>query len=139
MNVGTLPANVYFGVAMGFLATLVAASALNRFGDEMYSRGFAKPFYLGGHRVHHRAFLFSTLPAAYVLLASMMLRGYVRVLWSDFWSGVVSTVLVGMGCLLLDLTFDYLRGEGRRRLLQHEIVYLAIPVFIFTNFLRMAL
>lgn len=139
MNVGALPANIYFGIAMGFLATLGAASALNKFGNAMYDRGLAKPFYLGSHRIHHRPFLFGILPGTYVLLATMMLEGMVRVQWSVFWTGVTSTVLVGLGCLVLDLTFDYLRGEGRRRILQHEMIYLAIPVFVFTNFLRMVL
>lgn len=139
MNAGALSANIYFGVAMGFLATLAAASVLDLFGDAMYRRGFAKPFYLWGHRVHHGPFLFSILPAGYILLATMMLEGALRVRWSLFWTGVASTALVGIGCLVFDLALDYLGGEGKSRIFRHEMVYLAIPVFVFTNFLRMAL
>lgn len=136
---GQLPGNIYFGVAAGFLAALVAASALNVFGDAMYERGYAKPFYLGGRRVHHRAFLFAVLPGAYLLLTSMVIEGMVRVVWSMFWTGVASTLIIGLGCLVFDIGFDYVRAEGEGWFLKQEMIYLAIPLFVFTNFIRMAL
>ncbi|MDE1853628.1 MAG: hypothetical protein KGI38_07770 [Thaumarchaeota archaeon] len=139
MSLGPLPLNMYFGIVVGFFATVVVASALNRFGDEMFRRGVARPFFLGRRRLHHRQFLFVVLPAAYAVLSALILAGYVTVVWSLLWQGLAGTVAVGASCLLLDLFVDHARKGGGWGYIHHELIYFAVPAFAFSNFLRLAL
>ena len=104
--------NVYFGALVGFVATLVAASVLNRFGNTMFRMRVAMPFFFGRHRIHHRQVLFYFLPAAYSTLVALFLAGYVKVVWSLFSTGLLCTVVIAASCLAFDLCLDYSRGEG---------------------------
>lgn len=127
------------GALVGFAATLVAASVLNHLGNTMFRRGVAMPFFLGRRRVHHRPVLFYFLPAAYSLLAGLFLAGYITVVWGLFWTGLLSTLAVAASCLVFDLCVDYSRGSGRWGFLHHELIYLTVPAFAFSSFLRLAL
>jgi hypothetical protein len=129
--------NVYFGALVGFVATLVIASLLNQFGNTMFRRGVAMPFFFGRRRLHHRQVLFYFLPAAYATLAGLFLAGYITIVWNLFWTGLLSTFVIAATCLVFDLTIDYVRGGGRWGFLHHELIYLTIPAFAFANFLRL--
>jgi hypothetical protein len=131
--------NLSTGIAVGFLATILIASLVNKFGNLMFRKGVAKPFYIGRYRLHHRTFLLVFLPLAYVSVTSLVLAGYVQVEWSLLLTGLQGTFILGVACLAIDLTLDYLRGGTARGLLKHEFVYLAIPAFAFSDFLRLAL
>ena len=131
--------NIYLGLALGFVTTLAVALALNRFGDAMFRRGVARPFFVGRHRLHHRRFLFVVLPAIYVSLAALVLFGFVTVVWSLLWTGLAGTVLIAASCLFLDLALDYSQGSGGWGFLHHELVYLAVPAFAFSEFLKLAI
>ena len=120
------------------MATLAAASLLNQFGNTMFRKGVAMPFFIGRRRVHHRHVLFYFLPAAYATLAAMFLAGYIRIVWSLFWTGLVTTFAIAVTCLALDLSIDYIRGTGRWGFLHHELIYLTVPAFAFTEFLKVA-
>ena len=130
--------NVYFGALVGFAATLAAASVLNQFGNTMFRRGVAMPFFLGKRRVHHRSVLFYFLPAAYATLAALFLAGYIRVVWSLFWTGLLGTLAVAASCVAFDLSIDYVKGSGRWGFIHHELIYLTVPAFAFTEFLKVA-
>ena len=130
--------NLNFGLVAGFLATLAIASLLNEFGDIMFSKGVARPFFFGRYRLHHRRFLFVFLPMGYSLLSFLIVLGYVQIVWSDFWTGIVTTFVIGATCLLLDLTVDYLQDSWGWGLIHHELIYLAVPAFAFTDFLHLA-
>ncbi len=134
----TLPfvGNLHFGLLVGFVATLAIASALNEFGDEMFKRGVARPFFFGKHRLHHRSFLFIFLPLGYVALSFLILLGYIQIVWNDFWTGMVSTIAIATACLLLDLAVDRAKDSGGWGFIHHELIYLAVPAFAFSNFLR---
>jgi hypothetical protein len=138
LNIGPLEANLQFGMALGFVATLVIATILNRFGDAMFSRGVARPFFLGRYRIHHRRFLFVFVPMGYALISLLILAGFVQIVWADFWTGLAATLMIGAACLLLDLTFDYARESGGWGFIHHELIYLVVPAFAFSNFLRIA-
>ena len=122
MNIGPLGGNLQFGMAAGFAVLLVAASVLNRFGDAMFRRGVARPFFVGRYRIHHRHFLFVFLPTGYALIAT----------------GLAATLVIGAACLVLDLSFDHARESGGWGLIHHELVYLIVPAFAFSNFLKIA-
>ena len=131
--------NAYIGAMLGFVATLVAASVLNQLGNTMFRKGVAMPFFLGRRRVHHRAVLFRFLPAAYATLAALFLAGYIKIVWSLFSTGLLCTLVIAASCLVFDLCLDYSRGGGRLGFLHHELIYLTVPAFAFSSFLRLAL
>lgn len=136
MDFGPYPYNLYFGLTVGFFATVAIASALNKFGDAMFRRGVARPFFLGRYRLHHRSFLFKAVPVAYVAIAAMILDGLVKIQWGLFWTGLAGTVLVAADCLLLDMTIDYVRQGRGWGFIRHELVYIAVPLYAFSEFLR---
>jgi hypothetical protein len=131
--------NLSTGIAVGLMATILIASVVNKFGNFMFRKGVAKPFYVGRYRLHHGTFLLVSLPFGYACFASLILAGYVQVEWNLLLTGLQSTFVLGVFCLAIDLTLDYLRGGVVRGLLKHELVYLAIPAFAFSDFLRLAL
>ncbi len=131
--------DLHFGLLVGFVGTLAIASVLNEFGDAMFQRGVARPFFFGKYRLHHRRFLFVILPFGYALLSSLILLGYVQIVWNDFWTGMATTLAIATGCLLLDLAVDYARKSGGWGFVHHELIYLAVPAFAFSNFLRLAI
>jgi hypothetical protein len=139
LNLSLLEGNLQIGMAIGFAATLALAAILNRFGDAMFRRGVARPFFVGRYRLHHRRFLFVFLPIGYLILSVLILAGYIEIIWSDFWTGIVSTLLIAASCLLLDLGIDYAKNEGGWGYVHHELIYLAVPAFAFSDFLRLVI
>ncbi len=133
-----LAGNMYFGIIVGFFATLAFASALDQFGDEMFRRGVARPFFLGRHRLHHRHFLFIVLPLAYVVLSTLVIAGFVQVEASLLWTGLAGTLFVAGSCLVLDLALDYASSSRGWGFIHHELIYLAVPAFAFSDFLKLA-
>lgn len=97
------------------------------------------PFFLGRRRVHHRPVLFYFLPAAYATLTALFLAGYIKIVWSLFSTGLLCTLVIAASCLVFDLCLDYSRGGGRLGFLHHELIYLTVPAFAFSSFLRLAL
>ena len=126
-------------MAIGFVATLEIAVILDRFGDAMFRRGVARPFFVGRYRLHHRRFLFVFLPFGYIILSLLILAGYVVIIWSDFWTGIVGTLLIAASCLLLDLGIDYAKNRGGWGFFHHELIYLAVPAYAFTDFLHLVI
>jgi len=118
----------------GFIVVIAATVLLDRIGDILYHRGIAKPFYLLGHRLHHRHFLMAIVPASYVAVSGLLYMHYMRVLWSTFWPSVEITLFLAGVCLTLDFTLDALSSVDKRRaLLHHEWVYLLVPAYVFTH------
>ena len=125
------------GILAGFAGTLVLSMVLDRFGDVMFKKGVARPFFFGRYRLHHRRFLFVFLPTGYAILSTLILAGYIQIVWSDLWTGIASTLVIGMACLVLDLAVDYAKDSGGWGFVHHELIYLAVPAFAFTDFLRL--
>ena len=133
-----LAANLNFGLVVGFVMTLAIASLLNEFGDVMFRKGVARPFFFGKYRLHHRRFLYVYLPIGYALLSTLILLGYVQIVWGDFWTGIGTTLVIAASCLLLDLAVDYAQDTRGWGFVHHELIYLAVPAFAFTDFLHLA-
>jgi hypothetical protein len=126
------------GISLGFLATVTFASLLDKFGDAMFKRGFAKPFYVKRRRLHHRSFLYVFLPSAYISLVLLIVLGFVKVVWGLLWPGLATTMVIGAACIALDLLWDRLTMTSVRwGIFHHELIYLAIPAFVFTDFLKL--
>jgi len=131
--------NLNFGLMVGFAATLAIALLLDEFGDIMFRKGVARPFFFGKYRLHHRRFLFVFLPVGYSLLSFLIALGYIQIVWSDLWTGIMTTFVIATACLLLDLTVDYLQDSWGWGLIHHELIYLVVPAFAFTDFLHLAI
>ena len=138
MTIG-YPMDLYIGVSIGFMVTVAIATALDKFGDAMFARGVARPFFVGKHRLHHRSFLFKAVPVAYVAIAGMVLAGLLKIQWGLLWTGLAGTVLVAVDCLVLDMTVDYFRKGRGLGLLKHEVIYIAVPMYALATFLRLAI
>jgi hypothetical protein len=133
-----LAVNLNFGLLLGFVMVLAIATLLNDFGDVMFRRGVARPFFFGKYRLHHRRFLYVYLPLGYALLSALIYFGYVQIVWNDLWTGMVTTLFIAAGCLLLDLAVDYAQETRGWGFIHHELIYLAVPAFAFTDFLHLA-
>src|SRR5271170_7509569 len=123
-----------FGLVAGFVVILTSTFLLDKAGDFLYHKGIAKPFYVLGHRLHHRKFVLAVVPASYATVATLVYLHYMRVLWSAFWPSAEFTLFLASACLLLDLTLDALTTrEKRTALLHHEWLYFVVPAYVFTH------
>lgn len=130
----------YFAILFGLGAIFVIATIVDKLGNVFFQRGFARPFYLRGRRIHHRVLLYRGLPVLYIMIVLLVLMGYVQVVWVSFWPGIEATFSVAAACMALDLTWDSLSsGVKKRAIIHHEWVYLAIPVFVFNTVLRLTI
>jgi hypothetical protein len=118
----------------GFIIVVSSTAVLNKVGDLLYHKGIAKPFYLMGHRLHHRNFLLALVPATYVAVATLLYLHYARVMWYSFWTSVEITLFLAGICLTIDLTLDAISSvDTKRALLHHEWVYVVVPAYVFTH------
>lgn len=120
----------------GFVIVVSSILILDKLGNWLYGKGIAKPFYLWGHRLHHRTFLLSLVPSSYVVVAAMINLHYMHILWGSFWPNAeVATALVGL-CLAFDLSIDALSSHARRSFVfSHEWIYVLVPAYVFTHLL----
>ena len=138
MGVTSFGLNLYDGIVLGFIATVVIASMLDRFGDAMFRKGVAKPFYILGRRFHHRSLLYVILPCFYALVSVLILAGYVQIVWGLLWTGIGTTLLLAAACTIVDLCLDYAtRTRIRQGILHHELIYIVLPAFAFSDFLHL--
>ena len=102
-------------------------------GTAMFRRGFAKPFYLRGRRIHHNC-IYLIIPACYVMLAGLFLLGYVQLIHDLFWFRLGYVGLLTGACVAFDFIGDRYWPEIRKNaILHHEWIYSVIPLYIFTN------
>jgi hypothetical protein len=119
---------------LGFIAILSATAFLDKAGDLLYHKGIVKPFYLLGHRLHHRGFLLAIVPASYAVVGTLIYLHYARVMWYAFWPSVEITFILAGVCLTFDIVLDALSTrEKRMALLHHEWVYILVPAYVFTH------
>ncbi len=124
------------GVVVGFAAVLVLASLFDKVGTVMFRRGMVKPFYVLGRRIHHRGVLYFAFPAIYALVVSLIMLGFIHVIWSAFSTGIETTLAIAVGCFVVDLLLDGVSfGVRDKSFLHHEWIYLLIPAYAFTHVL----
>jgi uncharacterized membrane protein YedE/YeeE len=128
--------NLAVGIFIGYTLILSVALLLNKFGDLMFKKGFAKPFYIRGYRIHHRDILLFVLPLVYTVIVFLILVGAVVVVWNYFWDGIETISILAVVCLMVDLLFDKYSTKIKKVLaIPHEILYLSLPLYAFTHFL----
>ena len=133
------PVELELRLIAGFVIVVTSILLLDKLGNWLYGKGIAKPFYLWGHRLHHRTFLLSLVPTSYVVVATMINLHYLRVLWNSFWPNAeVALALIGI-CLAFDLAVDSLSGHVKKSsLFNHEWIYVVVPAYVFTHLLILA-
>jgi hypothetical protein len=124
---------LFTGILLVGLGTIFAATfAVDKLGTAMYRRGFAKPFYIKGRRIHHSV-IYGIVPISYSLLCLLYVLGYIHFFWSDFWLRLFYSGIVCGICLAVDFIGDKYWPEIRKNvILHHEWIYAFIPAFIFT-------
>ena len=120
------------GVMVSLSAILLATVVVDKLGTAMFKRGFAKPFYIKGHRVHHRC-IYLFIPALYSVFLALYLLGYVRILWGSLYYNLAITVMI----LAITLSIDFLGDKFWPRLrknvvLHHEWLYALVPAYVLT-------
>jgi hypothetical protein len=128
-----IPAEVLLiGFIVGLAVSLLSTILVDKLGTAMFKRGFAKPFYIKGHRIHHRC-LYYVIPASYSILTALFFLGYIQPIWGTFYDRLGYAVLLVLGTLGVDFFGDRFWPKIRKNvILHHEWVYTIVPFFIFT-------
>ena len=123
------------GVLVGLAVIMVSTVVVDKLGTAMFKRGFAKPFYIKGHRIHH-SFIYALVPAFYGSIIGLYFLGYIRVIWADIWSNLAFTVLLVAATLTIDFVGDKYWPKIRRDvILHHEWIYTIVPMYVFATIL----
>lgn len=108
---------------------IVAALALDKFGNLMFRRGYAKPFFVLGRRVHH-VWIYALVPFCYLVVSYFMINGSVQLIGNLMWYRLALILPVVGFCLAVDFIGDSWKASSTG-LLRHEWVYALIPAYIF--------
>jgi hypothetical protein len=126
------PAIFFAGIMVGLAVVVLITFFADVLGTAMFHRGFAKPFYIKGRRIHHSCIYF-ILPAAYSILVCLYFLGYIRPDWSTIWMRLVDASVIAIVALAIDFMGDRYWPKIRRDvILHHEWIYTVIPFYIFT-------
>jgi len=117
---------------VGFIIVLTATILADKLGTYLFHRGYAKPFYIKGHRIHH-VWIYLLIPGFYLFFASLILLGYVQMIWNDMYFRVVSISIVAGICMVIDFLGDKMWPKIRQNvILHHEWVYTIIGFYVVT-------
>ncbi|MHB8567774.1 MAG: hypothetical protein ACYC7D_07200 [Nitrososphaerales archaeon] len=126
------PATFFFGVMLGLAVIVASTYFADRLGTAMFKRGFAKPFYIKGHRIHHSCIYFM-IPATYGILVGLFFLGYVQPVWSSLWVRISDAASLAAIALAIDFLGDRFWPRIRMDvILHHEWIYTLIPAYILT-------
>ena len=121
------------GFLIGLAVILLTTFMVDMLGTAMFKRGYAKPFYIKGHRIHHKC-IYLIVPSAYVILVSLFFLGYVKILWGSLWYRCAFTALLVAATIAVDFIGDRYWPRIRKNvILHHEWIYTIVPAYILTN------
>lgn len=126
------PTLFFVGFLVGLAVVLFSTVVVDQLGTAMFRRGFAKPFYIKGHRIHHSC-LYYIIPSSYTALVILYFLGYVKPIWGSFWYNVGYSIFLIAITVSIDFIGDKFWPKIRKNvILHHEWIYTIVPVFIFT-------
>lgn len=126
-------------LTLGLSLILVITWLADMVGTAMYRRGFAKPFYVLGRRVHHSC-IYLIVPASYLILGTLYLLGYVQVIWGSLWTNLAYAAIITSLVMAADFLGDrYWPRIRKKAVLHHEWIYTLLPAFIFTYVVHITL
>ena len=124
------PLAFYLGMLIGFMVVILTNIFTDKLGSYLFSRGYAKPFYLKGHRIHH-VWINFMIPMFYLVFCILLLLGYILPIWSDMYVRLVSIFLVTGVCMGVDFIGDKLWPRIRKNvILHHEWIYALILIYV---------
>ena len=124
---------------MGLLFIVVCTLFADILGTAMYNRGFAKPFYILGRRIHHNC-IYVIAPVSYSVLGVLFLLGIIQVEWSAIWDKVAIAGLIATMAMAIDFAGDKHWPTIRRNaVLHHEWIYTLVPAYLFTYIVHVAI
>ncbi|GEM_PF-493568 len=127
------------GLLVGFEILLMILYALDKLGTEMYRRGFAKPFYLKGHRIHHVC-IYYVAPTIYAVFSLLLFLGYMRLDWDGLWLRIASMFLIAGATLAVDFLGDkYWPRIRKNAFWHHEWIYSIVPIYAMLYVVTIAL
>lgn len=130
------PLLFFEGAMIGLGVLLFVTFLTDRLGTAMFHRGFAKPFYLKGRRIHHSC-IYVIVPGAYGIIMGLFLMGYIQLIWNSLWTNLATVCVIVAIAIALDFIGDRFWPKIRRDvILHHEWIYTIIPAYIFTYVLN---
>jgi hypothetical protein len=112
------------------LVAIGTAFALDKLGNFMFKRGYAKPFFVLGRRVHH-VWVYALVPFCYLVVSYFMITGNIQLIWNQIWYRLALILPVVVLCVAVDFIGDSWKASSTG-FLRHEWVYALIPAYIFT-------
>jgi hypothetical protein len=120
----------YIGMMVGLAVVIVTTILVDKLGNYLFHRGYAKPFYIKGHRIHH-IWIYLLLPGFYVFFSILILLGYAQMIWGDMYLRIISVFAIAGICMAIDFVGDKLWPKIRPDVfLHHEWVYTFICIYI---------
>ncbi len=121
------------GVVVSLGAILFTTVIVDKLGTAMFKRGFAKPFYIKGHRIHHKCIYF-IVPIGYFIFLGLLLLGYIQIVWGGLYDNLAYTIAILAVTLTVDFLGDKFWPKIRKNvILHHEWIYTLVPAFILTT------
>lgn len=120
------------GFVLGTIIVFGITYLVDQLGTAMFHRGFAKPFYIKGRRIHHTIIYF-VIPLAYCVLSILFFLGYIQLIGNSMFLRLFAIIIVTAGCIAVDFIVDRFWPQIRMDvILHHEWIYSLIPLYIFT-------
>ncbi len=126
------------GFIEGLLVITFITVAFDKIGTFMFRKGLVKPFYVKGHRVHHKI-IYPIVMGSYILLSALDFLGIIEPVWSSIWYRAAIVSAITGFCFALDLVADTIFDGRKHAILHHEWVYLLIPAYIILELLKVAI
>lgn len=123
-------------LALGLLAGLgilmLSTFVVDKLGTAMFNRGFAKPFYIKGYRIHHSCIYF-LVPSLYGMFVALYFLGYVQPIMANIWMKMAFTAVLVAVTLAFDFVGDRYWPRIRKDVFwHHEWMYTVLPAYILT-------
>lgn len=120
------------GILVGLAILMFSTFVVDKLGTAMFKRGFAKPFYIKGHRIHHSCIYF-IVPSLYGLFLALYFLGYIQPIWYLLWFKIAYTGVLVAATLAIDFIGDKYWPKIRKDVWwHHEWVYTILPAYILT-------
>lgn len=126
------PMLFFTGFMVGLVVIVVTTWVADKAGTTMYKKGFAKPFYILGRRIHHDC-IYLIVPISYVTIGTLFLLGYAQIVWQSLWLKLAFAGLIVIVTMGADVLGDRLWPQIRKNaILHHELIYSLLPAYLFT-------
>ncbi|HUI85551.1 MAG TPA: hypothetical protein VLY21_00150 [Nitrososphaerales archaeon] len=133
------PATFFLEFGVGLLFVLACTLFADILGTAMFKRGFAKPFYILGRRIHHNC-IYVIVPVSYGIVGVLFLLGVVQIEWAAFWDKLAIAGLLATAAIATDVLGDRYWPRIRiNAVLHHEWIYTLVPAYVFTYMVHVAI